>query len=417
MSEPEPASPNPYRRIFAAPGTASFTAAGFLGRLTLTMTGVGIITLVSQLTGRYGLAGALSATFALSAAAIGPQTSRMVDRHGQARVLRPTALAAAVAAAAFVVCLDQRAPEWVLFPCAAGIGCAPNVGSMVKARWAEVHQGSPRELHTAYSWEAVVDEVCYIVGPVASIGLSIAWFPQAGVLMAVGFLLVGVFWLTAQRATEPRRHATAGHRGGTAMGSRGLRVLVATFAAIGGIFGSIDVVTVAFAEAEGHKGAASLALAAYALGSCGAGVVFGLLHLKGTPFGNWCIGLCAMAVTVLPLPLAGNLYALAALLFIAGLCVAPTMVTTMALLEQHVPRDKFTEGMTWTGTGLAMGLALGSTGAGWVVDTSGARAGYLVPAAAGLLAVSAALLGSRHLRRPSVTEEGTTDGRSRLYAD
>ncbi|MBT2452447.1 MFS transporter [Streptomyces sp. ISL-43] len=399
---------NPYRKIFAAPGTASFTTAGFFGRLTLTMMGVGIITLVSQLTGQYGLAGALSATFALSAAVIGPQTSRLVDRHGQARVLPPTTLAATAAAAAFLVSLGQEAPQWVLFPCAAGMGCAPNVGSMVKARWAEIYRGSPRELHTAYSWEAVVDEVSYVVGPIVSIGLSIAWFPQAGVSLAAGFLLVGVFWLTAQRATEPRRHPTVGRRGGTAIGSRGLQVLVAVYVAIGGIFGSLDVVTVAFAEAQGHKGVASVALAAYALGSCSAGLAFGLLCLGGTPFGNWFTGLCAMAVTAFPLLFADNLYVLAALLFIAGLCVAPTMVTTMALLEQHVPHDKFTEGMTWTGAGLASGLALGSAVAGWVVDVSGARAGYVVPCIEGALAVATALLGSGRLRRPLVTDEDAT---------
>ncbi|MER6256903.1 MFS transporter [Streptomyces sp. NPDC001584] len=408
--------PNPYRKIFAAPGTASFTAAGFFGRLTLTMMGVGVITLVSQRTGRYGLAGALSATFALSAAVIGPQTSRLVDRHGQARVLRPAALGATAAAAAFLVSLGLGAPEWVLFLCAAGMGCAPNVGSMVKARWAEVHRGSPRELHTAYSWEAVLDEVCYVVGPIVSIGLSIAWFPQAGVSLAAGFLLVGVFWLTAQRATEPHGHPAAGGRGGTAIGSRGLQVLAAVYVAIGGIFGSLDVVTVAFAEEEGHTGMASFALASYALGSCGSGLAFGLLRLAGTPFGNWFAGLCAMAVTVFPLLFADNLYVLAALLFVAGLCVAPTMVTTMALLEQHVPRDKFTEGMTWTGTGLALGLALGSAGAGWVVDASGARAGYVVTCAGGVLAVAIALLGSARLRKPLVTDEDTTAAEAALPA-
>ncbi|MFD9534723.1 MFS transporter [Streptomyces sp. NPDC060010] len=400
--------PNPYRKIFVAPGTALFTTAGFFGRLTLTMMGVGIITLVSQLTGRYGLAGALSATFALSAAIVSPQISRLVDRHGQAPVLRPVTLGAAAAAAAFLVSLGRGAPEWVLFPCVAGMGCAPNVGSMVKARWAEVYRGSPRELHTAYSWEAVVDEVCYVVGPVVSIGLSIAWFPQAGVCLAVGFLLVGVFWLTAQCATEPHRQSTASRLRGTAIGSRGLQVLVAVYVAIGGIFGSIDIVTVAFAEAQGHQGVASVLLATYALGSCGAGLAFGLLRLGGTPFGNWFTGLCAMAVTVFPLLLAKNLYMLSALLFIAGLCVAPTMVTTMALLEQHVPHHRFTEGMTWTGTGLALGLALGSAGAGFVVDALGARAGYMVPCAGGALAVATALLGRKRLHRPLVTDEDTT---------
>ena len=41
------------------------------------------------------------------------------------------------------------------------------------------------------------------------------------------------------------------------------------------------MVTVAFADELGHKAAASLVLAVYALGSCLAGAVFGLLRLSG----------------------------------------------------------------------------------------------------------------------------------------
>ena len=58
---------------------------------------------------------------------------------------------------------------------------------------------------------------------------------------------------------------------------------MATFVATGAIFGAVDVVTVAFADEQGHKGAASLVLALYAAGSCLAGLVFGLLHFEGRP--------------------------------------------------------------------------------------------------------------------------------------
>lgn len=165
-----------------------------------------------------------------------------------------------------------------------------------------------------------------------------------------------------------------------------------TFVATGAIFGSVDVVTVAFAEEQGHKAAASVVLAVYALGSCLAGVVFGLLHLKGPGERTWLLGICAMAVSMI-LQLAGNLPFLAVALFVAGLAIAPTMVTTMALIEQHVPRANLTEGMTWVGTGLAVGIALGSSVIGWVIDAAGADAGYLVSNAAGVIAAAVAFLG------------------------
>ncbi|GAA2956795.1 hypothetical protein GCM10020227_24880 [Streptomyces flavovirens] len=310
--------PSPYRAVFTAPGTRAFSAAGFLGRMPLSMMGIGVVTMVSQITGRYGLAGALSATLAMAAAVMGPQVSRLVDRYGQRRVLRPVTLVAAAAVAGLLVCAQQGLPEWTLFVFAVGAGCVPSMGSMVRARWAEIYRGTGRQLHTAYAWESIVDEVCFIVGPIVSIGLSTAWFPEAGPLLAAVFLVIGVFWLTSQRATEPRRLPEEHHTAGSALRSRGLRVLVVTFVATGAIFGAVDVVTVAFAEERGHKAAASLVLAVYALGSCLAGAVFGVLHLKGKPSSRWLLGVCAMAVSMIPLQLAGSLPFLAVALFVAG---------------------------------------------------------------------------------------------------
>ncbi|MEU7058832.1 MFS transporter [Streptomyces sp. NPDC046197] len=403
--------PSPYRALFAAPGSKGFAAAGFLGRMPLSMMGIGVVTMISQLTGRYGLAGALSATIALAAAVAGPQISRLVDRHGQRRVLRPAALVALAAAAGLLVAAHLRWPDWVLFGCAAGVGAVPSVGAMVRARWAALYRGSP-QLHTAYSFESVVDEVCFIFGPIVSIGLSTAWFPEAGPLLAACFLAVGVFWLTAQRATEPAPHPRERHDGGTALRSRALRVLVATFVATGAIFGAVDVVTVAFADERGHKGAASVVLALYAAGSCLAGLAFGVLRPVGAPAHRWLVGVCAMAVSMIPLQLVGNLPFLAVALFVAGLSVAPTMITTMALVEEHVPRAHLTEGMTWVSTGLAVGVALGSSVAGWVIDAVGARAGYGVPAMSGAVAVAVGFLGYRRLSRPAPGRGGSVEQHS-----
>ncbi|MFJ5309839.1 MFS transporter [Streptomyces sp. NPDC088350] len=400
--------PSPYRALFAAPGSRGFSAAGFLGRMPLSMMGIGVVTMISQINRRYGLAGALSATIALAAAAIGPRISRWVDQYGQRRVLRPATLVALTAAAGLLLAARFEWPEWVLFVCAAGIGSVPSLGAMVRARWAAVYRGTP-QLHTAYSLESVVDEVCFIFGPIISIGLSTAWFPEAGPLLAACFLAVGVFWLTAQRATEPEPHprVRGAANGGSALRAAGLQVLVATFVATGAIFGAVDVVTVAFADERGHKAGASVVLALYAAGSCAAGVVFGLLRFRGAPERRWLLGICAMAVSMIPLLLVGNLPLLAVALFLAGLSIAPTMITTMSLIEEHVPRAKLTEGMTWVSTGLAVGVALGSSVAGWVIDAAGARAGYGVPVVAGAVAVAVGFLGYRRLSRPATGRGGT----------
>ncbi|MBT2480453.1 MFS transporter [Streptomyces sp. ISL-94] len=403
--------PSPYRAIFAAPGTKGFSAAGLIGRLPISMVGVGILTMISEITGRYAMASALTGTLALAAAVIGPQVSRLVDQYGQRRVLRPATAVSVASVAALLVAAANGWPDWTLFVFAAIAGCVPSVGSMVRARWTVIYRDSPRELHTAYSFESVIDEVCFIFGPIIAIVLSTTWFPEAGPLIAALCLAVGVWLLTAQRATEPAPHPRGEHTDRTsALRSPGLQVLAATFVSTGAIFGSIDVSTLAFAEEQGHKSYASYILAIWALGSCIAGIVFGLLHLKGRTERRWVLGICAMAVSMIPLLLAGNLPFLAVALFVSGLAIAPTMITTMALIEAHVPRAKLTEGMTWISTGLAVGVAIGSSVTGLVIDAAGAQRGYVVSIASGVAAAAVAFAGYRRLTRPAQGEEPATDG-------
>jgi len=69
-----------------------------------------------------------------------------------------------------------------------------------------------------------------------------------------------VFAFVAQRATEPPVHATAANEKGSVIRFSGVRILVLLLAAMGTIVGTVDVVSVAFAEQQGQPAAASLVL-------------------------------------------------------------------------------------------------------------------------------------------------------------
>ncbi len=70
-----------------------------------------------------------------------------------------------------------------------------------------------------------------------------------------------------------------------------------------------------------------------------------------------------------------------------------------------MPRAVVTEAFTWIGTALAMGVALGASVSGKVVDVAGANAAFLVATAAAagagvvVAAVPAAARGARRARR------------------
>lgn len=391
---------NPYRQLFSTPGTRGFVLAGVLARLPLPMTGIGIITLISQLRGSYALAGALAATFVMTYALLSPRISRWVDRYGQSNVLPVATLISLSGSAVLLVATWYPLGDWSLFLGAFLAGAMPSLSAMVRARWTALHRGQP-QLQTAYSLETVLDEVTFIVGPPLSVGLCVGLFPQAGPLLAALLLALGVGALVLQRGSEPPV-TKATERVGVSLISLGQMCrLTLLMAAMGVIVGTVDIVSVAFAGERGQPGAASLVLSAYALGSCLAGLGFGALKLSQPLSRLLLLGTLATAASTLPMWLAGSIPWLALAVFVAGLFFAPTMIVAMSLVERSVPEHRLTEGMTWLLAGLNIGVATGAALAGQVVDLWGTRMGFgvAVLAGAGLLLSGwlAARCGSRSL--------------------
>ncbi|MCP4563269.1 MAG: MFS transporter [Bosea sp.] len=384
--------PNPYREIFRAPGTIGFSAAGFVARLPLSMVTIGIVTMLSQARGEYWLAGGVAATFALSNALIAPQISRLVDRHGQSKVLIPATLATIVALIGLMLATRFEAPIWVLFLFAGLAGLEPSMMAMVRARWTEIYRGTP-QLRTAFAFESVVDEMVFMVGPVLAIGLSVVWFPEAGPLAATILLAVGMALFVAQRATEPPVHPQGADSGGSAIRLVPVQIIALLMVALGAVFGTAEVTAVAFAEAQGNKAAASLALAAYAAGSFITGLVFGALRLRLALTTQLLLAIGLAAMTTLPLLIVSSLWMLGVVLFIAGASISPTVIVAMALVERHAPPSKLTEGITWVMTGMGVGMALGSALSGWLIDVYGARSGFYVSVAGGFSALAIVVAG------------------------
>lgn len=143
---------NPYKEIFSVPGTKAFSAAGFLARLPIAMAPIGIVAMLSQTHGEYWLAGAVSATFALTNALISPQVSRFVDRYGQSAVLIPATVVSVLAFLALIAGTNQGWPVWTLFASAFLAAAMPSMPAMLRARWTEIFRDRP-ELNTAFAFE------------------------------------------------------------------------------------------------------------------------------------------------------------------------------------------------------------------------------------------------------------------------
>ncbi|WP_340378463.1 MFS transporter [Streptomyces sp. SS7] len=401
---PEP-PPHSYRRLLSLPGARAFTAGNLLARLPMGMFSVSAVVMIAGARGSYALAGSVTATGLAVTALLAPWTARLVDRYGQSRVAVPATLFAALGSLALLLCVRYDAPDWTLFAAYAATATTPNTGGMSRARWNHLLAGDPAALHTANSFEQAVDELCFMLGPVVAAFLCGTFFPEAGTLVGVVLLVTGILTFAAQRTTEPPPHPRP--TAASPLRSRALPPLLAVCLALGAVFGATEVATIAFADEHGHPTAAGLALALQAAGSCAAGLAYGAIRPSAPASRRhpWCV---AAMTALLTLPLLAatvldSLPLLAVALLLSGTATAPTMVTTMALIQERTPVARLNEGMTLAVTGLLGGIACGSATAGWLTEHASPATALTVPLTAATTALLISLTVARPRRRGGVS--------------
>lgn len=400
---------SPYRAVLAQPGAKAFSGIGVIARLPISMIGIGVVLLVAGQTGSYTQAGAVSATFVLTNACFAIVQGRLIDRFGQRRVLVPAILTFGAALATLMVSVTNDGPAVLTYAAAAVTGAAlPSVGSCVRARWSYV-LSSPRQVQTAYAWEAVADESVFISGPTLVAMLATGVHPLAGLLLALLAGVGGTLAFAGLRVTEPpvRSSLTVGVR--PPMPWSTVIPLVVVMVGLGGLFGGAEVATVAFATERDAEGYSGLLLGIWATGSLLAGFITGAISWRAGSGRRLANGAIGMTTAMLPLSWIDPVWAMGVFLFVGGFAVSPTMIPSMTLTEEVVPASRLTEGMGIMHTGLAAGVAAGAAIAGVVVDEYGGSAAYWVPFGCGLVAAITAQLLRR--RGAPVRRQGSEPAR------
>lgn len=402
---------NPFREVLTRPGALRFSSAGFVGRMSMSMFGLGTVLLIASVTGRYGLAGSVAGAGSVGYAICAPTAARLADRFGQRRVLQPLAVFYTVATMALIICAEFRAPSWTMLAAGALAGASmPSLGSMVRARWSALLGDSPL-LHTAFSLESVADEAIFVIGPAAVTLLATEVNPAAGVAVAMIACVTGTLLFAAQRRSEPIaepapwRGVERGSRAAKAVRipAPGLITLVPVYLCLGAMFGTIDLSTVDFAQEHGHKPLAGFILGAYALGSAVGGICYGSRTWHAPVHRRFALTLCTVVAGTATFWAIPGLAVMAAVVCCCGLAISPTFIAGFSLIEQQAPAQRRTEGMAWLTSAISVGVAVGSAIAGHLIDVGGARWGYVFAAGCGAAASASCLLGlSRlHVSQPA----------------
>ncbi|MHC0432532.1 MFS transporter [Streptomyces sp. O3] len=386
-----------YGQLLRTPGALSFVLPGFAARQPFAMLTMSIVLLVQHTTGSFGNAGAVAAVAGVSMALFAPQSGKLADRFGQRAVLVPGVLVHATAAILLTVLALAHAPLWVLFAAAVPVGASvPQVGPMVRARWAAVLDRPERRrlTQTAAAFESVTDELTFVVGPVLATALCTWVHPGAGLAAEAALTLAGGLLFAAQRGTQPTPHGIAragdGHarvKRVSALSVPGLRVLVVALLGIGVVFGGMQVSLTAFAEEAGQPGVNGLLYGIFAAGNMLTGIVFGAIAWKVGPQRRLLLGYTALTLMASTLWTVHSVPLFAIVGLLVGVCIAPALITGFTLVETLVPASARTEAFTWLTGAVAFGQAAAVTVSGQLADAHGASAGFLVPLAGTALAL------------------------------
>ncbi|MER6448769.1 MFS transporter [Streptomyces venezuelae] len=382
-----------YGQLLRTPGALGFVLPGFAARLPFGMLTIGILLLVQHTTGSYGSAGVVAAVTGISMALSAPLMGIFTDRFGQTAVLLPVVLTHSVAVTGLAALALLDAPVWALAMAAVPTGASvPQVGPMVRARWAAKLEGSPL-LPTAAAFESVTDEFTFVVGPVLATALCTGVHPAAGLVTEATLTLLGGLLFAAQRASQPKTHTPShtGEKRAFALSFPGLRVLIFAFLGIGAVFGGMQVSLAAFSNEIGNPGANGLLYGVFAAGNMTAGIAMGAIAWKIGPRRRLILGYVGLTAAASVLWAANSMILLGALGLVVGLCIAPALITGYTMVEQLVPANARTEAFTWLTGSIAFGQAIAVILAGRLTDAHGSSFGFLVPMGATALALTALL--------------------------
>jgi len=380
-----------YKTLIKTPGAMKFSIPGVIARMPISMDSLALIFIVVAVSDSYALAGALSATASVVIAFATPHWSRVADRIGQSAMLVRVIPFKVLGLSLFTVLVLNQAPVWSWFATIIlAESMSVNTGGLVRRRW--LHILSPDEtstaedendrhlVNTAYSFEALMDEVVFILGPIIVTACATTIAPAAGIISGIIFMAIGVPLFVLQKSTEPPampKRIIDPHP--AVIRNKQIQAVVLATTLLGGFFGSIAIVTVAFAGQRGQESKSGILLATWAMGSGIAAIINGTIKWKLTNGARFLIFLFALTLLSVPMLFAHSMVWLAVTLFLNGFAIAPLVINAYGVAEAAVPSDQITETLTWVVAGMPMGGAISSALSGQIIDRFGADIAYWVP--------------------------------------
>lgn len=378
-----------YRAALTHPAARMPVLASLLARMPIAMIGISLLLFTQHETGSFAVASLVSGGDLVGVALGSVGQGRVQDRHGPTRPLLLAALALVVLTAAELFAVNAGAPTVLLVALAVGCGASqPNVASASRALWPRIISDEGQR-QAAYSYEAISMEVFFILGPGFAGLLIAAPWPGTGVLVGTAAMVAGTvtFALTSTvRAWRPEAREKPHWLG--ALAGPGMRTLAVAGLGMGLLIGSVEVAVQAAATDAGHQQLGGVLLSLWSLASVVFGVLYSLSPYPRSLHLRLPVLLGAFAVLVAAMAVPSSMWGLALAMLLAGTMITPQSTAHSAAIEVVAPQGTVSEAFGWLITAVTLGLAVGQSAAGQLVELSGPWLAFLVAAAAGLLCAS-----------------------------
>lgn len=386
----------PYSALLARAELRYLFTASVIGRLPIGMTGLAILLLVQGASGSFVSAGAAGGSFVAGLACTAPALGRLIDRHGPRLILLACAALFPASLCALVATVSAGAAPLAVVACAAAAGASFPPITVCMRTYLRRQHGDQAGLTIAYSLDSVLIELMFIVGPML-VALFVAY---ASASAAVGFAAAcGAIGVLLFLRADALRNWRVVPRGATTLlgplGEPRFVALIGLVVCYSVAFGMIEVGLPAYAAEAGRPALAGVLLGLMSIGSALGGLTYGSRGWRGPLMRQFSlmIGLMGIGLALLAAP--WSVPAFAALSFLAGMVMAPTLIIQSMLIATTARAEHTAEAFTWSTSALLAGVASGIILGGALVEAWRSPAAMVAAGGAALVAAAAAWMLAR----------------------
>jgi MFS family permease len=347
---------------------------------------VGVLTFVATERNSVAEAGFAAACAGIGTAICGPYAGTLADRFSQRAVLIASSLLSVTAVTSFLALVAGGAPFTLQLIVAFVLGGAtPQVAPFSRARLvvfassARTPHKRDRAISMVMSYESVMDETSFVIGPVLVGVLTALIAPWAPLVFSaiITATIVIAFAVHSSAVFRPVTEASTASPRGRVFSSRILLLALGMFL-VGSVFGSTLTALIEFMTVRDLGAQTGIAYGAMSAGAIITAIVLATLPRALTLRMRWIVFAALGLAGTLALASSSTVPAMAVALFFSGCGIGAVLVSLFSLGSEEAPAGRSTTVLTTLQSSIVVGQALSTAGSGLVAEMWGASAGFAV---------------------------------------